>query len=48
MTKRQIWDLLEIYWKMQNANTMVQHNEAFEELHCFIEEHCFEQDADND
>lgn len=40
MTKRQIWDLMEIYWKMQNAKTIVQYNEAFEELHQFIELNC--------
>lgn len=43
MSKEQIWDLLEIYRKMQVANTMVQYGEAFEELHEFIEENCFRE-----
>jgi len=40
MTKQQIWDLLEIYREMQIANTMEQYNNAFEQLHDFIEENC--------
>jgi len=40
MTKEQIWELLEIYKTMQSANTITQYNDAFEELHIFIEEHC--------
>lgn len=41
MNKQQIWDLLEIYWKMQNGNTMIAYHEAFEDLHCFIQENLF-------
>ena len=40
MSKEQIWQLLEIYRQMQVANTMIAYNNAFEELHEFIEEHC--------
>jgi len=50
MTKEQTWDLLEIYWQMQNANTMVAYSNAFEELHCFIQDNCFatqEEKGDN-
>jgi len=39
MTTQQIWQLLEIYKQMQDANTMIAYNNAFEELHVFIEEH---------
>jgi len=39
MTTEQIWQLLEIYRSMQVANTMIQYNDAFEELHVFIEQH---------
>jgi len=41
MNKQQIWDLLEIYWKMQNGKTMIAYHEAFEDLHCFIQENLF-------
>ena len=40
MSKQQIWDLLEIYREMQIANTIEQYNNAFEQLHEFIEENC--------
>ena len=40
MNKEQIWQLLEIYREMQIANTLEQYNNAFEQLHDFIEEHC--------
>jgi hypothetical protein len=45
MTKEQIWALLEIYREMQIANTMIQYNNAFEELHLFIEENCLKVGA---
>jgi len=45
MSKEQIWQLLEIYRQMQVANTMIQYNDAFEELHVFIEEHCLKAGA---
>jgi hypothetical protein len=40
MSKEQIWALLEIYREMQIANTMQQYNNAFEQLHEFIEDNC--------
>jgi hypothetical protein len=46
MTKRQIWDLLEIYRQMQVANTMIAYNNAFEELHEFIEENCLKSEGE--
>jgi hypothetical protein len=45
MTKEQIWQLLEIYRSMQVANTLIAYNNAFEELHEFIEEHCLKAGA---
>ena len=45
MTKEQIWQLLEIYRQMQVANTIIQYNDAFEELHLFIEENCLKVGA---
>jgi hypothetical protein len=45
MTKEQIWALLEIYREMQIANTMIQYNNAFEQLHEFIEENCLKVGA---
>jgi hypothetical protein len=45
MTKQQIWDLLEIYREMQIANTMEQYNNAFEQLHDFIENNCLKGQA---
>ena len=45
MTKEQIWQLLEIYREMQVANTMIQYNNAFEQLHEFIEENCLKAGA---
>ena len=45
MTTQQIWDLLEIYKQMQSANTMIAYNNAFEELHVFIEENCLKAGA---
>jgi hypothetical protein len=45
MTKEQTWTLLEIYRQMQVANTLEAYNEAFEELHQFIEENCFKAGA---
>ena len=45
MTTQQIWDLLEIYKQMQSANTMIAYNNAFEELHVFIEENCLKVGA---
>jgi hypothetical protein len=45
MTAQQIWQLLEIYRSMQTANTMIAYNNAFEELHEFIEEHCLKAGA---
>lgn len=46
MTKQQIWDLLEIYRDMQEANTLVAYNDAFEKLHVFIEENCLQGESD--
>jgi len=40
MTKEQVWQLLEIYREMQIARTIEQYNNAFEQLHEFIEENC--------
>ena len=45
MTKQQIWDLLEIYREMQIARTLEQYNNAFEQLHDFIEENCLKVGA---
>ena len=45
MTTQQIWELLDIYKQMQSANTMIAYNNAFEELHEFIEEHCLKVGA---
>jgi hypothetical protein len=45
MTTQQIWQLLEIYRSMQVANTMIAYNNAFEELHEFIEENCLKVGA---
>jgi len=45
MTKEQIWQLLEIYNKLQSVNTQTAYGEAFEELHEFIEEHCLKVGA---
>jgi len=45
MTTQQIWQLLEIYRAMQVANTLIAYNNAFEELHTFIEENCLKVGA---
>jgi hypothetical protein len=45
MTKQQIWDLLEVYREMQIANTMEQYNNAFGQLHDFIENNCLKVGA---
>jgi len=45
MTTQQIWQLLEIYRAMQVANTLIAYNNAFEELHVFIEENCLKVGA---
>lgn len=47
MTKEQIWDLLEIYRDMQEANTLVAYNDAFEKLHVFIEDNCLCFEGEN-
>ena len=45
MTTQPIWQLLEIYRSMQVANTLVAYNNAFEELHIFIQENCLKVGA---
>lgn len=40
MTRKQVWDLLEIYQLLQNATNVKDQQEGFELLHTFVEENC--------